>query len=72
MIQKGEKMGLDRLDVNYPGTIDDVVHLLSCYIVDFLPLEVVDQIPKDFDEKWEESAKRVLEHYTKVLENKNG
>jgi hypothetical protein len=50
-------------DPSYPATVNDVLHLLSCYIADFLP---DDMVPGDeYYAAWERQARPVIERIMK-------
>ena len=46
-------------DPAYPATVNDVLHLLSCYIADFLPDAV--ELGYEYYAAWERQARPVIE-----------
>ena len=46
-------------DASYPATVNDVLHLLSCYMADFLPDSVV--VGDEYFAIWERQARPVIE-----------
>lgn len=43
----------------YPKTTNDIIHLLSCYIDDYLPADV--QLPDAFYIAWERQSAKVID-----------
>jgi hypothetical protein len=50
-------------DPAYPATVNDVLHLLSCYIADFLPDDVI--LSDEYFSAWERQARPVIERIMK-------
>jgi hypothetical protein len=47
-------------DASYPATVNDVLHLLSCYIMDFLNMDDV-EVGDEYIAAWERQARPVIE-----------